>query len=103
MTDWEHEANAMLRSLGDSYQQGGISRATYRERRRRVLAALRQRHEVTERNPIHVDGHGPAGAGVALPAGPRSPGAPPSRHRLIVLVVCAALMGAALAVAARWI
>jgi len=103
MTDWEQEANAMLRSLGDSYQQGGISRATYRERRRRVLAALRQRHEVTERNPIHVGAHGAAGAGAALPAGTAPHGAPPSRHRLIVLVVCAALMGAAVAVAARWI
>lgn len=103
MTDWEHEANAMLRSLGDSYQQGGISRATYRERRRRVLAALRQRHEATERNPIHVDGHRAAVAGAVLRAGPTPQDAPPSRRRLIALVVCAALMGAAVAVGARWI
>lgn len=103
MTGWEQEANAMLRSLSDSYQQGGISRATYRERRRRVLAALRQRHDVTERNPIHVGAHGAAAAGAALPAGTTPHDAPPSRHRLIVLVVCAALMGAAVAVAARWI
>ena len=54
MSNWERDANAALQALGESYQQGGISRMTYRERRRRLLASLRERLDVTERNPLHV-------------------------------------------------
>lgn len=49
MNDWERQANAALRALGEAYQQGGIGRETYRARRRRLLAALRERQAVTER------------------------------------------------------
>ena len=52
MNDWEREANATLRALGDAWQQGGISRESYRERRRRTIATLRARRDVTERRPL---------------------------------------------------
>ncbi|MGY1411067.1 MULTISPECIES: hypothetical protein [unclassified Luteimonas] len=98
MSSWEHDANAALRALGDSYQQGGISRATYRERRRRVLAAMRERLDVTERKPIH------AGRRDA-PAFDRANlhGEPVPRRWLALLIAVAVGVAIAGAAAAHWI
>ncbi len=59
MRQWERHANDALRALGDAYQQGRISRDTYRERRRRLMASFRDQSEITARRAV---------AGVADPA-----------------------------------
>lgn len=49
MNDWERQANASLRALGEAYRQGGIGRETYRARRRRLFATLRESQAITQR------------------------------------------------------
>lgn len=75
MSDWERDANKALQALGEAWQQGGISRETYRARRRRLIAALRERRDETERravgSPAPADApppHGEAGP-MAVPGG----------------------------------
>lgn len=62
MSDWERDANAALQALGDAWQQGGISRETYRTRRRLLIAALRERRDDTERHPLPMAAGLPAAA-----------------------------------------
>jgi len=104
MSSWEHDANAALRALGDSYQQGGISRATYRERRRRMLAAMRERLDVTERKPIHADRRAAAAFDRAdLHGGAGLHEAPAPRRWLALLIAVALGVAVAGAAAAHWI
>ena len=102
MSSWERDANAALQALGDSYQQGGISRATYRERRRRLLAALRERLDVTERNPLHVEqslpGRGTLAGGAHIQDAPAA-----GRRWRMPLLAVAAVAALAAIVAVRWI
>ncbi|MCD9007358.1 hypothetical protein LDO31_14155 [Luteimonas sp. XNQY3] len=101
MSDWEHDANAALRALGDAWQQGAISRETYRERRRRIIATLRQRSDETERRAVsppavagRAGAHTETGATMVLGwlRGPSS-----SSRRFAILAAVAAM-----AVAALW-
>lgn len=62
MSDWERDANKALQALGDAWQQGGISRETYRARRRLLIAALRERRDDTERHPLPMPAGLPAAA-----------------------------------------
>ena len=102
MSSWERDANAALQALGDSYQQGGISRETYRERRRRLLAALRERLDVTERNPLHVEPPSPERG--KLQAGMRAhDGSAADRRWRVPLLAAVVLAVLVAAVAARWI
>lgn len=52
MNDWENQANASLRSLADARQRGQLDRAEYRERRRRILQAGRNRQAQTQPNAL---------------------------------------------------
>ena len=52
MKQWERHANDALRALGEAYQLGRISRDTYRERRRRLMASFRDHSEVTARRAV---------------------------------------------------
>lgn len=52
MKEWERHANDALRALGDAYQQGRISRDTYRERRRRLMTSFRDHAEITARRAV---------------------------------------------------
>jgi len=102
MSSWERDANAALQALGDSYQQGGISRETYRERRRRLLAALRERMDVTERNPLHAErpppGHGKLPGGAHVQEQPAA-----GRRRGVSLLAAVAVATLVAIVAVRWI
>ncbi len=101
MSSWERDANAALQALGDSYQQGGISRATYRERRRRLLASLRERLDVTERNPLHVEQASPARGNLERGAHEVHDGPIAGRRWRVPLLAVAAVLVAI--VASRWI
>ena len=102
MSSWERDAIAALQALGDSYQQGGISRETYRERRRRLLAALRERMDVTERNPLHgerpVAGHGKLSGGAHVQEQTAA-----GRRRGVLLLAAAVAAALVAIVAMRWI
>lgn len=105
MSSWERDANAALQALGDSYQQGGISRATYRERRRRLLASLRERLDVTERNPLHVEQAAPERGNLGRGAHNANDGPVAGRRWRGPLLAAAAAAVAVLVaiVASRWI
>ena len=102
MSSWERDANAALQALGDSYQQGGISRETYRERRRRLLAALRERMDVTERNPLHGERPQPERGKLSEAAHVQEQPAAGRRRGVLLLAAVAAVALVAL-VAMRWI
>src|SRR5690606_2176536 len=97
--------DALPISLGDSYQQGGISRATYRERRRRLLASLRERLDVTERNPLHVEQAAPERGNLGRGAHNANDGPVAGRRwRGPLLAAVAAAVAVLVAiVASRWI
>ncbi|MCD9027880.1 hypothetical protein LDO26_06635 [Luteimonas sp. BDR2-5] len=98
MSDWERDANAALHALGEAWQQGGISRETYRERRRRIIAALRDRGDETERravSPPAVAGEtGAAAEGATMMLGLRR-GSPSSLRWLAVLAAASAAVATA--------
>lgn len=103
MSSWERDANAALQALGDSYQQGGISRATYRERRRRLLASLRERLDVTERNPLHVERPPPERGNLGRGAHNVHDGPVAGRRWRVPLLAAAAVAVLVAIVASRWI
>lgn len=97
MSDWERDANAALQALGEAWQQGGISRDTYRIRRRRLIASVLERRDETERRAVPVPAatrRTPAGASDRTGNGRGVRRMPAGALRLLVMAVASIVVAA---------